>query len=115
MRREIPLWTLRWCVRPSITVSSTGVAIARSLRGTILARPTPSCAHDNDRVRLPPASPPRNSKTGKRINGPPPQPTLPAVRQAILELSLDYRHNDARITENGFATSSGVNKSAKVV
>jgi hypothetical protein len=34
-----------------------------------------------------PASPARNSKAGKkRINGPPPQPTLPAVRQAILEL-----------------------------
>ena len=68
MRREIPLWTLRWCVRPSITVSSTGVAIARSLRGTILARPTPSCADDDDRVRLPPASPSRNSKAEKRIN-----------------------------------------------
>src|SRR5262249_39768730 len=39
---------------------------SRSLRGTILARPTPSCAHDDDRVRLPPASPPRNSKAGKK-------------------------------------------------
>jgi SRSO17 transposase len=37
-----------------------------SFRGTILARPTPSCAHDDDRVRLPPASPPRNSKAGKK-------------------------------------------------
>jgi hypothetical protein len=35
---------------------------------------------------FPPASPPRNSKTEKRINGPRLQPTLPAVRQAILEL-----------------------------
>src|SRR6516225_4807340 len=60
---------------------------SRSLRGTILARPTPSCAHDDDCVRLPPASPASNSKGGKkRINGPPPQPTLPAVRHAILEL-----------------------------
>jgi len=35
---------------------------------------------------FPSVSPAQNSKTEKRINGPPPQPTLPAVRQAILEL-----------------------------
>src|SRR5262249_57335168 len=29
--------------------------------------------------------------------------------------SLDYRRSDARFVENGFAASSGVNKSAKVV
>jgi hypothetical protein len=29
--------------------------------------------------------------------------------------SLDYRRSDARIVENGFATSSGLSKSAKVV
>jgi hypothetical protein len=29
--------------------------------------------------------------------------------------SLDYRRGGARIAENGFATSSGVSKSAKVV
>jgi hypothetical protein len=29
--------------------------------------------------------------------------------------SLDYRRSSARIAENGFATSSGVSKSAKVV
>ena len=29
--------------------------------------------------------------------------------------SLDYRPSDTRIAENGFATSSGVSKSAKVV
>jgi hypothetical protein len=50
----------------------------------------------------------------EKINGPPPQPTLPAVRQAILELISDHR-NDAHTAENGLATSSGVNKSAKVV
>jgi hypothetical protein len=31
------------------------------------------------------------------------------------KFSLDYRHSDARIVENGFAASSGVSKSAKVV
>jgi len=29
--------------------------------------------------------------------------------------SLDYRRSDARIVENGFATSGGLSKSAKVV
>src|SRR5262249_54340304 len=29
--------------------------------------------------------------------------------------SLDYRRSDARIVENGFATTSGLSKSAKVV
>src|SRR5262249_51262715 len=29
--------------------------------------------------------------------------------------SLDYRRSDARIVENGFATTGGVSKSAKVV
>ena len=40
---------------------------SRSLRGTILARPSPSCAYDHDRVRLPPVSPPCNSKAEERI------------------------------------------------
>jgi hypothetical protein len=51
---------------------------------TILARPSPSCADDDDRSCLSPASPQQGGK--KRINRPPPQPTLPAVRHAILEL-----------------------------
>ena len=41
---------------------------SRSLRGTILARPSPSCANDDDRICLPPASPPFNSKAGKKEN-----------------------------------------------
>ena len=89
---------------------------SRSLRGTILARPSSPCAHDDDRVRLPPASPPRNSKAGKKKStGTPPQPTLPAVATPSSSSSLDYRRSNARIAENGFATSSGVSKSAKVV
>jgi len=34
------------------------------------------------------ASPPRTSRAEKRINGPPPQPSLPAVRHAIVDLIL---------------------------
>ena len=60
---------------------------SRSLRGPILARTASSCTHDDDRLRFPPVSPAQKQQGGKkRINGPPPQPTLPAVRQAILEL-----------------------------
>jgi hypothetical protein len=57
----------------------------RSLRGPILARPSPSCANDHDRLRLPPASSPRK-QGGKKTHGPPPQPSLPAVRNAIVSL-----------------------------
>ena len=60
----------------------------RSLRGTILARSSSSRAHDNDRLRLPPTSPPYKGAAEKRINGPPPQPSLPAVRHAIANLML---------------------------
>src|SRR5262249_53218101 len=38
----------------------------RPLRGPILARPSPTCAHDNDRLRLPSASSPHPSETGKK-------------------------------------------------
>ena len=89
---------------------------SRSLRGTILARPSSSCAHDDDRLRLPPASPARNSKaekkesTGRRLSRLCPPCATPSSNS-----SLDHRRSDARIAENGFATSSGVSKSAKVV
>src|SRR6201997_1792237 len=86
------------------------------LRGTILARRSPSCAYDYDRLRLPPASPARNSKagkkesTGRRLSQLCPQYATPSSNS-----SLDYRRSDARIVENGFATSGGLSKSAKVV
>ena len=58
-------------------------------RGTLLARPSPSRPHDNDRLRLPSASSPHPSEAGKKeINGPPPQPSLPAVRHAIVDLIM---------------------------
>src|SRR5215510_6352061 len=38
----------------------------RSRRGAILARPSPSRAHDDDRLRLPPAPAPRRSEAGKK-------------------------------------------------
>src|SRR5262249_36033486 len=86
------------------------------LRGTILAGSASSCAHDDDRLRFPPTSPARNSKTGKkespgrRLNRP-----CPPCATPFSNFSLDYRRSDARIVENGFAASSGMSKSAKVV
>jgi hypothetical protein len=47
-----------------------------------------SRSHDNDRLRRLATSSPRTSGAEKRINGSPPQPSLPAVRQAIVDLIL---------------------------
>ena len=51
----------------------------------------------------------------KKINGPPPQPSLPAVRQAIVELIVQPRPQRCPYCKRQIAKSSGVNKSAKVV
>src|SRR6266699_6219625 len=89
---------------------------SRSLRGTILARPSPSRAHDDDRLRLPPASPPRSSKAGKKEStGHRLSQLCQPCATPSSKSSLDYRRSDARIAENGFAAGSGVSKSAKVV
>src|SRR5262249_47887252 len=86
------------------------------LRGTILARPSPTCAYDDDRLRLPPASPARNSKAGKKESmGRRLNQLYPPYATPSSNSSLDYRRSDARIVENGFATTGGVSKSAKVV
>src|SRR5262249_2507518 len=69
-----------------------------------------------DRLRLPPASTPRSSKAGKkestghRLN----RPCQPCATLSS-NSSLGYHRSDGRTAENGFATSSGVSKSAKVV
>src|SRR4029434_4101692 len=81
-----------------------------------MARPSPSCAHDDDRLRLPPASPPSRTTAEKKDSPPPPLSQLcPPCATPFSNSSLDYRRSDARIVENGFAASSGVSKSAKVV
>ena len=57
--------------------------------GKVLARPSSSCADGDDCLRVPPTSPAHKSEAGKKeINGPPPQPTLPAVRHAIVDLIM---------------------------
>lgn len=43
---------------------------------------------DHDRLRLSPSPPPQSCGTEKRVGGPPPQSSMPAVRQAILDLFM---------------------------
>src|SRR5437870_12146337 len=89
---------------------------SRSLRGPILAAPSPSCAHDDDRLRFPPESPAKNSKAEKKEStGRRRDRHCPPCARPSSNSSLDHRHSDARAAENGFAAKSSVNKSAKVV
>src|SRR3974390_1147566 len=89
---------------------------SRSLRGTILARPSSSRAHDNDRLRLPPASPPRSSKTGKKESADRPLNQLcPPFATPSSNSSRDHRRTDASNADDGFAASPCVSESAKVV
>jgi hypothetical protein len=69
--------------RPACTPAAHSATCGRS---TAYARTASPRINDDDRLRFPPISPAQNGKAGKkRINGPPPQPTLPAIRQAIIE------------------------------
>src|SRR3974390_359509 len=89
---------------------------SRSLRGTILARPSSSRAHDNDRLRLSPASPPRSSKTEKKESADRPLNQLcPPFATPSSNSSLGYRRSDASTADDGFAASPCVSESAKVV
>jgi hypothetical protein len=45
----------------------------------------------------------------KKINGPRPQPTMPAVRHVIVISSFDPRLSSARIAENKSLKNSGAN------
>src|SRR5882672_6430774 len=89
---------------------------ALSLRGTILARPSSSRTHDNDRLRVPPASPTRTSgaekkeSTGLRLS----RACRPYAKPSS-NSSFDHDRSDARTAEDKSAKSSSVNKSAKVV
>src|SRR2546430_669220 len=88
----------------------------RSRRGPIPHRTSPYCAHDDDRLRVPPISPAQNRKagkkesTGRRLS----QPCPPCARPSS-KSSLDHCRGDVPTAENGFATRYSMNKSAKVV
>ncbi|KON63601.1 hypothetical protein KOEU_29300 [Komagataeibacter europaeus] len=60
----------------------------RSLRGAIMDRPAPTRTDVHDGLRLSPVPAPHGGRAEKRGTGPPPQPGLPAIRQAILDRIL---------------------------
>src|SRR5262245_28149906 len=81
-----------------------------------MARSSPSCAHDDDRLRLPAASPSRSNSAEKKESTDPRLSQLcPPYVTPSSSSSLEHHRSDARIVENGFAASSGVSNSAKVV
>src|SRR6266568_7507698 len=88
----------------------------RSLRGTIVAGPTPSRAHDNDCLCLPAASTSHQSEAGKKES---PDHHLNPACQPCAEpssiSSFDCRLINARTADNGSAQNGSTNKSAKVV
>src|SRR5262245_6495188 len=89
---------------------------SRSLRGPILARPPSSCADDDDRLCFPSASSPRSSKAGKKEStGHRPNPLCQPCATLSSNLSLNHRLNVAHTAGNGFPTTSGMSRSAKVV
>lgn len=89
---------------------------SRSLRGTILAGSSPPCAHDDDCLRFPPASPPYKSEAGKK------EPTGRRLNQACPPCdapsstsSPDRRLSNARTADDRSSKDSRVNQSAKIV
>src|SRR5215470_7905057 len=66
--------------------AAQGGAWSRPLRRSILDRVTPTRTDGHD--RLPSSNLAVSKQRGgkKRVGGPPPQPSMPAVRQAILDL-----------------------------
>src|SRR6266487_2499497 len=83
---------------------------SRSLRRTILERPSSSRAHDNDRLRLPPASPSLRSEAGKK------ESTDHRLNQACQPFATPSstssfgRFSDARTAEDGSASDSSMSK-----
>jgi len=55
----------------------------------------------------------KTARRKKRINGPPPQPTLPSYAAPSSNSSLNPRRSDAHIAENGSATHGGLSNLPK--
>ena len=94
--------------------AAEGGTWSRPLRGPILARPPSSRAHDDDRLRLSPASPSRSSTAEKkesvvhRLSRPCQPCDTPSSNS-----SFERHHSDARIAENGFAAPRSVSNLPK--
>jgi len=67
-----------------------GRARARPLRGPLLDGPPPPCPHDAP-GRCVLAAPPSRRREARKRSGLPPQPSLPAVRQAIVDHFIPTR------------------------
>jgi hypothetical protein len=78
-----PVAVLTWEYSHSVDVLG---ASSRSSLVKILDWVTPTRLDDHDRLRFPAIRQPQNSGTEKRVRGPPPRPSMPAIRQAILDL-----------------------------
>jgi hypothetical protein len=77
----------------------------RSLRRSILAGPSPTRAHDDDRLWLPPASPPRNGGAGKKESTDHhPNPACLRCEMQSSTSSFD-RYNGARTADDRSAGS----------
>jgi len=96
--------------------ATEGRTRSRSLRGTILAWPPPSRPHDNDRLCLPSASPPRKRAAGKKESTS--HHHSRACQRYVMPSSLTAcagSISDVRIVGDGSAQHSAVMHSAKVV
>src|SRR6516165_3634623 len=93
-----------------------GGARPRPLRGKVVEWSSSSCAHDHDRLCIPPTSPAHKSEAGKKestdrhLN----RRCRPSGTPSSIS-SCDRALGDVRTAEPGSTRSSGVNKSAKVV
>src|SRR5260370_39857467 len=84
----------------------------RSLRGTIVAGPTPSRAHDNDCLCLPAASTSHQSEAGKKnAPEPPPKPDIQPGAGAASDLTLHCRLLHIRPAANEAAEKGSTQKS----
>src|SRR2546430_529910 len=96
--------------------TTEGGARPRPLRGKVVAWSSSSCAHDHDRLCIPPTPPARKSEAGKkestarRLN----RRCRPSGTPSSIS-SCDQALDDVRTAEPGSTRNSGVSKSAKVV
>src|ERR1700751_5161818 len=96
--------------------TTEGGARPRPFRGKVVARSSSSCAHDHDRLCIPPTSPAHKSEAGKKdskdrhLN----RRCRPSGTPSSIS-SCNQPLGDVRTAEAGSTRSSGVNKSAKVV
>src|ERR1700733_2568432 len=96
--------------------TAEGGTRSRSLRGKVLARPSSSCADDDDCIRIPPTSPPHKSEAGKkestarRLN----RRYQPSGTPSSTS-SFDQDLGGVPTAAPGSARKSSVTKSAKVV